>query len=88
MTMPRGSHDNHGNVEIRFNSQGETLPAPNGGKYLPCEHCGIVVEVPINQVSAYCGECCVDCGERGDHHCPAWCDEPGCHECNRAGGQL
>lgn len=27
-------------------------------------------------------ENCVDCGAVGSHHCPAWCDDPGCEVCD------
>lgn len=27
------------------------------------------------------GEECGDCGARGDHHCPAWCDTINCEKC-------
>jgi hypothetical protein len=27
---------------------------------------------------------CVDCGAKGEHHCPAFCDIPDCDECYEA----
>ncbi len=64
--MATGQVDRGGNVTITFNMQAEHLSAPNGGKYLPCEACGAVVEVPLNVVATLCPSCealtCAECG--------------------------
>ena len=73
----RGTHDNHANVTITFNSQGEILEAPPAAdgsrrKYLPCDCCGRVDAVPLNVVSGIC-EPCHEAHKSGfhqqDEHC-------------------
>ena len=53
----QGKHGLDGTVTITFNSQGEALEAPGGGKYLPCDCCGQVKVVAHNVVSVTCVEC-------------------------------
>lgn len=53
-----GQIDRFGRVTITFESQCESLLAPDGKKYLPCtEGCGRVLLVEPNVVSAPCQPC-------------------------------
>ena len=58
-----GKIDRVGNVEILFNTQVEKLEAPGGKQYLPCSHCGKVLKVEMNVISAFCDDACANAPE-------------------------
>ena len=70
--------DRQGNVTIKFNTQGETLAAPDGHHYLPCsDGCGVLHTVQSNVVAICCevtGQCAM-CG--ADVTCNKTC----CEDC-------
>ncbi len=39
-----------------------------------------VVELAIGVIDES-SEPCGDCGQKGEHHCPAWCDNTSCEHC-------
>lgn len=50
--------DSRANVEIRFNSQAESILSPDGQhKLLPCEKCGLLMWKKLNTCSFLCPEC-------------------------------
>lgn len=49
--------DHQGNVVVKWNSQADFLPAPDGKKYLPCSACMKLEAVEMNVVSFYCDPC-------------------------------
>lgn len=52
-----GTIERDGTVTVTWNVQAERLAAPKGGHYLPCEVCGVVLEVTGTVVSVICPGC-------------------------------
>jgi len=52
-----GAHERNARVRIEFDSQCELLLGPTGGKWMPCNYCGAVEEMPLDVVSYHCDAC-------------------------------
>lgn len=55
--MAFGNIHRDGTVNIQFDAQAESLAAPNGQIYLPCENCGRVQTVLPSTVAITCMPC-------------------------------